>query len=126
MKDEMENNSGTTTNPDPEDKVPMNTLTERVNKATKNGYIENFKITRGGLFLEKNDKTYAPAEVSIKDFFRFEGESDPADNSIMYAIETTDGMKGILIDAYGPYADVNVTKFITEVQEINKNVDLKK
>ena len=54
------------------------------------------------------------------DFFRFEGQSDPADSAIMYVIETTDGLKGILIDAYGAYADEHVNKFMAEVEEINK------
>ncbi len=118
MTEPTENNA-------PEINAPMNTLTERVNKAIQNGYIENFKATKQGLFLEKNNRTYTPTEVQIKDFNRFEGVSDPADNSIMYLIETTDGMKGILIDAYGAYSDANVTKFIADVQDINKVVDKK-
>jgi hypothetical protein len=102
-------------------KVPfMNTLTERVNNATKDGYTENLKITKQGLCTSTGEKIYTPAEVRIINFYRFEGESDPADNSIMYVIETTDGVKGILIDAYGPYADEVVNKFMTEVEEINK------
>jgi hypothetical protein len=106
-----------------EENIPMNTmntLTERVNKGIKNGYVDNFKITKQGLLSSKTDKTYTPSEVSIKDFYRFEGESDPADNAIMYLIETSDGQKGILIDAYGTYADENINKFISEVNEIKK------
>jgi hypothetical protein len=103
-----------------EDIPSMNTLTERVNKEMKNGYTDNLKVTKQGLFSTARNKTYQPHEVRIIDFYRFEGESDPADNSIMYVIETTDGVKGILIDAYGAYADETVNKFITEVQEINK------
>jgi hypothetical protein len=61
--------------------------------------------------------------VHVVDFFRFEGESDPADNSILYAIETDDGKKGILSDAYGPYADINVTKFMKQVEDITKKTN---
>jgi hypothetical protein len=71
------------------------------------------------LSLKKEEK-YLPEEVHIVDFFRFEGESDPADNSILYAIETNDGTKGTLIDAFGPYADAGVTKFMKEVEDITK------
>src|SRR5947209_9291313 len=83
----------------------MNTLTERLNKAIKDGYTQNFSVTRQGLYSAANEKTYTPAEVCIRNFYRFEGESDPADNSIMYVIETSDGLKGTLIDAYGAYAE---------------------
>jgi hypothetical protein len=98
----------------------MNTLTERINKATKEGYTESFKVTQQGLFSEGSQKTYMPVDVFIKDFFRFEGQSDPADNAILYIIETSDGVKGMLVDAYGAYADENINKFIVEVEEIQK------
>ena len=98
----------------------MNTLTERVNKATKEGYTDSMKITKQGLYSASKDKVYAPDEVKVVDFFRFEGQSDPADSAIMYVIETTDGLKGILIDAYGAYADEHVNKFMADVEEINK------
>lgn len=101
-------------------KVPyMNTLTERVNKAIQNGYTDNMKMSRQGLCSSHN-KVYAPAEVKVIDFFRFEGQSDPADNAILYVIETADGVKGTLIDAYGTYADEHINKFMAEVEEINK------
>ena len=98
----------------------MNTLTERINKAVKDGYIDNLKVTKHGLYSPIKDKTYLPSEVTIIDFSRFEGTSDPADNSILYLIETSDGVKGTLVDAYGAYADANVNKFIIEVEEITK------
>ncbi len=110
----------TTNNNIPVEIPPMNTLTDRVNKEIKNGYTANLSVTRQGLYSSTNDKTYLPSQVSIKDFYRFEGESDPADSAIMYVIETADGLKGTLIDAYGAYAEENVNKFIAEVEEINK------
>ena len=48
------------------------------------------------------------------------GESDPADSAIVYAIETKDGVKGILIDSYGAYRSDKISKFITEVENITK------
>jgi len=41
--------------------------------------------------------------------------------SILYAIETTDGNKGTLVDAYGLYADDDTGEFMKEV-EIHKKV----
>jgi hypothetical protein len=107
----------------PDDKGSfMSTLTAVVNKAIKDGFIDTLKVTKKGLFDTNKNKTYSPQEVKVIDFFRFEGESDPADNSILYKIETTDGARGTLIDAYGPYADETVNRFMAEVEEINKKV----
>src|ERR1700761_9220077 len=107
----------------PNEHVPfMNTLTSCVNKAVQDGYIDNFKVEKNSLHSSRKEKDYTPADITVKNFYRFEGQSDPADNAIMYTIETTDGAKGILIDAYGTYADDSVNKFMEQVEEINKKV----
>lgn len=100
----------------------MNTLTQCVNKALKEGFTDSMQVTRSGLLDTTRNKTYQPTQITVVDFYRFEGESDPADNTIMYKIETTDGAKGILIDAYGPYADENVNKFMQEVDFMTKRI----
>ncbi|WP_276132014.1 hypothetical protein [Polluticoccus soli] len=98
----------------------MNTLTACVNKVVKDGYIDSFKVTSRGLYSCSTDKYFAPGQVKIVNFYRFEGESDPADMSILYVIESASGEKGTLVDAYGPYADENVSKFMREIEEVNK------
>jgi hypothetical protein len=101
-------------------KEEMRTLSSCINSLTKNGYSAQFKVVRGGLKSLSTEKVFRPDEVKINNFYRFEGESDPADNSILYAIETSDGEKGTLTDAYGIYNDANVSNFIKEVEEIHK------
>ena len=34
-------------------------------------------------------------------FYRFEGMTNPGDNTILYLITTSDGKKGLLVDNYG-------------------------
>lgn len=98
----------------------MPTLTQCTNKAIQNGFTENLKVAAKGLTTEGSDKFYTPAQVKITNFYRFEGWSAPEDNCILYLIETEDGRKGTLIDAYGAYADAKVSAFIREVEDIQK------
>ena len=109
----------------PNDKVTeMNTLSACLNKAIRDGYTNDFEITSKGLHaLGDPDKYYGPDDIHIPNFYRFEGESDPGDMSILYVIETPDGKKGTLIDAYGAYADGRVNAFIVQVMNIQKHVD---
>lgn len=100
----------------------MATLNEAIDNSVKRGYSENFKVGPRGLTTETEEKHYSPSEVKIEDFHRFEGYSDPNDNSILYLIETTDGVRGLLVDAYGAYADARVSKFISAVEEIKKDL----
>ncbi len=60
--------------------------------------------------------------MKIIKVYRFEGESDPGDMAVIYAIETEDDQKGFIMDAYGPYADQDnpyKDEFLKEV-EINE------
>jgi hypothetical protein len=102
----------------------MSTLSERVNSAVQEGYAENFQVeTKGLTGAGKADKKYYKAEdVKIINFYRFEGASDPQDSSILYLIETNDGRKGTLIDAYGMYADSKVSDYIKSVEDFHKKM----
>jgi hypothetical protein len=107
----------------PNDKATeMNTLSACMNKALQDGYTDNFKVVGQGLFAPSTEKSYRPEQVHVINFYRFEGESDPSDNSILYVIETDDGVKGMLNDAYGAYADEAVNKFMRQVEDMNKKV----
>jgi len=103
----------------------MKSMVTCSNKLVQDGFTENFKIAEQGLLSPSKEQVYQPGDVSIVNFYRFEGYSDPADNAILYAIVTNDGVKGLLSDSYGPYADPQVAKFIQEVENISKKTRIK-
>ncbi len=98
----------------------MKTLSSCLNKLVLDGYTEDFKAGEKGIVSLQTEKTYEANNVNIVNFYRFEGVSDPSDNAILYVIETNDGAKGTLVDAYGPYADTKVEEFMKEVEAVNK------
>jgi hypothetical protein len=102
------------------EKEQMKTLTSCLNSLQRSGFGTQFKASDKGLQSLTTEKIFRPWQVKIARYYRFEGESDPADNSILYAIETDDGEKGTLVDAFGPYSDSAVTKFMQKVEEIHK------
>jgi hypothetical protein len=102
----------------------LKTLQACLQKMISLGFTDDFKATDEGLVSLRTEKVYAPADVKIANFFRFEGPSDPDDMSILYAIETNDGVKGTLVDAYGTYASPEVNEFILEVERISKKTDI--
>ena len=104
------------------EKNEMSTLVECINIIQTRGYKINFIAVSGERIINEEGKLYDPADVKINTFYRFEGESDPGDSSILYAIETNDGNKGYITNAYGPYADIKVSEFIQGVENIQKHV----
>jgi hypothetical protein len=100
----------------------MNTLSACVNKVIGEGYKECFKVTSRGLYATTTSRYYRPEQVQVVSLFRFEGNRDPADNAILYLIETSDGLKGTLVDAYGTYPDGSIGRFMAEVEDIRKKM----
>jgi len=98
----------------------LKTMVECHKKMMETGYKEDFSMDENQLKCLSTDKKYTAADISIVNFYRFEGQNDPDDNAIMYVIETNDGKKGTLIDAYGAYADADISNFITAVENIQK------
>lgn len=101
----------------------MKTMSECLASVEKQGFIESFKVDDDTLVCLRTEKKYAPAHVRILNFYRFEGHSNPDDNAILYAIETNDGTRGTIADAYGMYSDADTYEFIKKVQEISKKTD---
>ncbi len=107
-----------------QDKVEERSLINVLNRLKKDGYKTDFKVSaEGRLCTMENKDEFSPEEVRIVDFYRFEGESDPDDMSILYVIETKSGLKGTISNSYGPYADSNVDSFLKKVEDLGKNLD---
>jgi hypothetical protein len=79
------------------------TVTAAVQGLKKRGFTMDFNLAQNCIVCHK-DK-FDPDDFEIVEVYRFEGDSDPADEAVVYAIESKSGLKGVLINAYGPYAD---------------------
>ncbi|MGZ3956639.1 MAG: hypothetical protein ACXVBT_02050 [Flavisolibacter sp.] len=100
----------------------MKSLSNCLNRMVREGYTEDFTITEQGLESLQHHLHYTQDKIQVVNFYRFEGESDPGDNAILYIIETSDGTKGTLVDAYGTYNDTKLTRFMKEVETFQKKV----
>lgn len=88
----------------PDQKKEMTTLTSILEKLRVKKRDNEFKNTANG-FTASNNKFYQPNDLRIIRTYRFEGESNPDDNAIVYVIEANDGLIGYSLDAYGVYSD---------------------
>ena len=81
------------------------TLSEAVNDLQRRGYTDDLMLNGHCVVCDARGVNLDPAEFEIDEFHRFEGNSDPEDQSIVYAISAKDDkVKGILVSAYGPDA----------------------
>lgn len=82
------------------------TVVEALNGLKTEGYTTNFNIAFDRIICSEKKNMLNPDEFEITQVFRFEGETNPGDEDVVYAIESKDGkLKGVLTSAYGIYAD---------------------
>ena len=95
----------------------MTTLSQVIEKLRLKRQDNEFRLTQEG-FTIGNGKFYQPQDMKIIKTFRFEGESDPSDSSILYVLEGNDGTIGYSADAYGAFSnhdDMHYDDFIRKV-----------
>ncbi len=70
------------------------------------GFTKDFNIAFDKLICLESKECLNPHEFEITEIYRFEGESDPSDEAVVYAIESVSGnMKGVFVNGYGVYSD---------------------
>ncbi len=94
------------------------TVTEAMADLKKMGYTVDFSIMsdKECLICHKTSIELSPDDFEIDHFFRFEGDSDPGDEMIVYAISSTkNDLKGIVVNAFGIYADNMTSKIVKKL-----------
>ena len=92
------------------------TMTEAIRELKKRGFTANFE------FLDKvfrdvgSGRPFKAEDLTIVEHYRFEGASDPDDMSVVYAMESDDGLKGVIADAFGLYANPDLGGFLEKVK----------
>jgi len=79
------------------------TVTAALNGLKQRGYTRDFNLEENCIACHE-DK-YPPEDFEIVEVYRYEGNSDPADEAVVYAIEGRKGEKGVLVSGYGISAD---------------------
>jgi len=96
------------------------TLVEATQQLKARGYKDDFKLRDEGLENLGNNKIYQPGDMKIVEFHRFEGMTNPAEMSMISAVELSDGRKGTVVSSYGTYSDEKLDKFLEDVEIIEE------
>ncbi len=81
------------------------TLSEAINGLQANGYTYDFNLKPECMECASLKIEIRPEDFKVDETYRFEGMSSTDDNSILYAISSNNGIRGLLVDAYGVYAE---------------------
>jgi len=91
-------------------------MVETIEELKKSGFTANFEFLDQTFRDVDTGRTFKADELTIVEHYRFEGASDPDDMSVVYAIESDAGPKGIVADAFGVYANPALGRFLEKVK----------
>lgn len=91
------------------------TVAGAVDGLARRGFTEGFRVVDGRLRVLGTGKALRAEDLVIREYHRFEGISDPDDMAIVYGVESKDGVRGTLIDAFGVYADPTLSALLEDV-----------
>lgn len=95
------------------------TVSEAVNGLKKRGFTLDLNLEENCLVC--SDFRLHPGDFEIVEVYRFEGNSDPADEAVVYAIESTTGEKGVLVNGYGPSSEDPLSSEMAEKLRIHRS-----
>jgi hypothetical protein len=98
-------------------KYRYNTVTSAIDTLRLEGFTNDFTISEehiasGKIALKADD-------LNIKVLYRYEGNSDPADEASVYGLESKCGLKGILVLGDEINSDVRTAEFLKKLHQKN-------
>lgn len=95
------------------------TLSQAMKTLRERGYSYDFNLHKEVITVPKLRRNLSPNECEIQEVYRFEGMSSAGDNSVLYAVASSDGLiKGVLVDAYGTYAEAVSPEMAKKLQRV--------
>ena len=88
------------------------TLSEAITDLKARGFNMDFNLRETQIECTTTGRKLSPNEFEITEVYRFEGDTDPGDEMVLYVIESRDGLKGTLMNAYGAYSNTMSNELI--------------
>ena len=86
--------------------MAMETVSETLQRLSAAGYTDDYRSEMRGLRSRSNGTIHPPERLRVDEIVRFEGDSDPSDESAVFALTSeADGTKGTYTVAYGTMMD---------------------
>jgi len=95
------------------------TLSAAVNALIERGYTTDFLLQddKECLLCQSHSLELSPDEFTIDEVYRFEGNSDPGDESVVFAISSSKhNIKGLVINSFGAEFGFRSSKLVQHLR----------
>lgn len=91
------------------------TVSEAIEQLRQKGFTLDFNLKENCIVC--HPEKFNINEFEIVDVYRYEGDTDPADEASVYAIESKSGLKGVLVTGYGISTDEMSAQLLQKLKE---------
>jgi hypothetical protein len=81
------------------------TMSQAVEALKAKGFTFDFNLLPEGIESKTLNQRFGTDDFEVMEVHRFEGMSSEDDSSVLFALKTGQGQKGLLVDAYGTYSE---------------------
>ncbi len=89
---------------------------DALDKLKEQGYTTDFNLEENCLVC--NGEKFSADDFEITSVYRYEGDSNPDDESTVYGIESKSGVKGVLVTSYGAYSEKMSDDILQKLRDI--------
>ena len=94
------------------------TVAETVATLLRSGFTKSYSVHGKQIRDEETRELLPPTDFAIEELYRFEGDSDPADEAIVVALEhLSSNAHGILVAGYGPTASAEENAVLQQFRD---------
>ena len=92
------------------------TSSEALTDLKLRGFTLDFNLEENCISCKDENLRLKPEDFHIVEVYRFEGASNPSDEEVVFAIESINGKKGVLTDAFGLYSTALSAELIAKLK----------
>ena len=94
-------------------KTHYDTVSKAIEELRKQGYTTDFNIDENSITC--SDGKFGADDFEVVDVYRYEGDSDPGDEAAVYAIQSFNGLKGVLVTGYGASSETTSSEMLRKL-----------
>ena len=91
-------------------------IADALDDLRKRGYEADFETQSPCLYCSDLDLRLIEEEFQIDEVYRFEEDSSPGSNAVVYAISSSAGIKGTIVDGLGASSSSTSLEMATKLQ----------
>ena len=94
----------------------METLSEAIARLEARGFRDSFEPAAGRLRALQAGRLFAANELVVEEVVRFEGESDPSEEAILFALRSAKGdVRGTFVAGFGTLSDPSRAEIVGQL-----------